>query len=528
MKARALLAWIVLTPVLFAHDPEEQKLLASDGMPGDAFGAASSVDDETILVGAPGNDEIASNAGAAYVFIHDDIAGGFVEEAKLLASDGALDDAFGSSVFIHGDLAIVGAPGNDEAGADAGAAYVFLRTGSSWTQEAKLLGTAANDAAGTSVSMTDTTAIVGAPQNANGATGNGAALVFVRTGTTWSLEDTLTASDGAAGHGFGQSVTVSGDLAAAGAPQAVSGAGATGRVYVYERSGTTWTEQASPLDGAAAGDRYGESVFLWNSSVLAVGAPGSDDNGAESGVAYTYNRAGSGWNQIRSFEGASAGDELGASVAYSYRTVLLGAAGDDDEGPDTGSAQIYANLPGGFGFEIFIASDAVSNDALGSSVGASDCWLVAGASGNDELGADAGAVYVYVVWEPSAVTVNGTGVNPLCMTTVVLPVIGEVWQLEVDGSVNPNTATTQLLVTRQIRTTPQTLPFGEAFVVRPTMILSNSVAGSGLNTHNILIPNDPFLTGLSIGVQGILRDNTNAIIQLCNAEMVSIGCHHEE
>ena len=143
----------------------------------------------------------------------------FVQQAKLTASDGAAYDLFGFSVSISGDTAVVGAWADDDAGAESGSAYVFVRIGSTWSQQAKLTANdaAAGDSFGESVSISGDTAVVGAGGDDDGGAGSGSAYVFVRIGSTWSQQAKLTANDAAVHDWFGGSVSISGDTALVGA-----------------------------------------------------------------------------------------------------------------------------------------------------------------------------------------------------------------------------------------------------------------------------------------------------------------------
>jgi uncharacterized repeat protein (TIGR01451 family) len=252
------------------------------------------IDGDTAVVGAPDATVGGNNsAGAVYVFVRAGTT--WTEQQKIAPADGAALDLFGSAVSLSTDTAVVGAPGDDTAaGADAGSAYVFLRAGTTWTQQQKLAGSgaAASDAFGTSVSVSTNTALVGAPAADAGSGDEGAAWVFQRSGATWTEQQRLTASDGAGGDGFGRAVSVSADTALVGAPGADAPGGAdAGATYVYFRAGTTWTEQPRLLapDGAPA-DAFGSSVS-GGGELAAVGAPLDDTaGGADSGSVHIFRR----------------------------------------------------------------------------------------------------------------------------------------------------------------------------------------------------------------------------------------------
>ena len=215
------------------------------------------------------------------------------EVAKLTASDAAAFDFFGESVSISGDTALVGAPLDDDAGSDSGSASVFVRSGTTWTQQAKLTAgdAAALDQFGESVSISGDTAVVGAFGDDDAGVNSGSAYVFVRSGTTWTQQAKLTASDAAAGDQFGRSVSISGDTALVGAVGDDDAGSDSGSAYVFVRSGTTWTQQSKLTAGdAAAFDFFGFSVSISGDTVL-VGAQGDDDAGTASGSAYIFELA---------------------------------------------------------------------------------------------------------------------------------------------------------------------------------------------------------------------------------------------
>ena len=186
----------------------QQKLAASDGVADDYFGGAVSIssDGSTVLIGADGN---SSHKGAAYIFTRSGMT--WIQQAKLVASDGATGDDFGTSVSISldGSTTIVGAQSNSSY---TGAAYVFTRSGSTWTQQEKLTASdgAAGDFFGWSVSLSSdgSTVLIGADGNSSH---RGAAYIFTRSGVTWIQQAKLVASDAAGNDYFGQSVSISSD-----------------------------------------------------------------------------------------------------------------------------------------------------------------------------------------------------------------------------------------------------------------------------------------------------------------------------
>jgi hypothetical protein len=317
---------------------QQAKLLASDGAGGDNFGSWVALDDDTALVGAYYHD---NTKGAAYVFTRSDTT--WTQQAELLASDGAVGDQFGRCVSIDGDTALIGAWHNNN---EMGSAYVFTRSGTTWTQQAKLLASdgAGGDNFGVSTSLSGDTALIGAYCDDDNGQDSGSAYVFTRSGTTWIQQAKLLASDGAAEDYYGWSVSLGGDTALIGAGEIGHDSGSA---YVFTRSGSTWTQQAKllPLDGAI-GNHFGVTSSLSGDRAL-IGAPyNNGGNGQESGSAYVFTRSGTTWTQqakLIASDGASY-DWFAYSVSLDGDTALINGPLNDDNGQDSGSAYIFQNL----------------------------------------------------------------------------------------------------------------------------------------------------------------------------------------
>ena len=337
---------------------QQQKLLASDAANSDEFGrsVALSSDGSTAIIGARNEDTSPnSNNGAAYVFTRSGST--WTEQAKLLASDAATDDNFGTTVFISGDgnTAIIGAPYEDTSpNSNNGAAYVFTRLDTTWTQQQKLVASdaASNDTFGflVTLSLDGNTALIGAyTEDASPNTDNGAAYVFTRSGSTWTEQAKLLASDRANTDYFGWSVALSadGNTAAVGTLFEDTGANTNnGAVYVFTRSGGTWTEQQKLLPSdTASNDYFGSSVALSsNGNILAIS---SYFKSTGLGAAYVFTRSGSTWTERQRLtvsDGLS-GDRLGVTISISGDgdTVIVGADLEDTSpNTDNGAAYIYS------------------------------------------------------------------------------------------------------------------------------------------------------------------------------------------
>ena len=275
----------------------QQHIYASDGAAQNTFGYSVALSDngDTALVAAPGA-TVGGNAyqGANYVFVRSGTV--WTEQAKLTASDGGANDFFGFNVEISGDgsTAIVGAYIDDVGlNTDQGSAYVFTRSGTVWSQQAKLNGSdsGAGDRFGGSVSLSTSgdTAIIGAYLDDVGGTDQGSAYVFTRSGIVWAEQAKLTASDGAANDWFGfVSVASDGNTACVGAMfDTVGGNSYQGSAYTYTRSGSIWTEQQHFSEaGGAANDNFGyPTAMAGDGKTLVVGV--TVDN-SQQGSAYIY------------------------------------------------------------------------------------------------------------------------------------------------------------------------------------------------------------------------------------------------
>jgi len=191
---------------------EETSLLASDGAALDYFGYPVSVDGDVAIVGAFGDDDNGTDSGSAYVYRFNGTD--WIEEAKLLASDGQDGDRFGFSAVIDGDAAIIGAYRDDDKGMDSGSAYVYLYNGTNWVEETKLLASdgANDDWFGVSVCIDGDTAIVGACRDDDNGIHSGSAYVYHYNGMNW-VETKLLASDGSSFDWFGYATTGDNDAA---------------------------------------------------------------------------------------------------------------------------------------------------------------------------------------------------------------------------------------------------------------------------------------------------------------------------
>lgn len=315
---------------------QEAKLVPTDGDSGDRFGLSVALDGDTALVGAPRDEHPnGTEAGAAYVFERTD--SGWRQHATLAAADGDSEDRFGVSVALDTDTALVGAKQDEHPNGDqAGAAYVFVRESGEWRQQAKLAPDDGRKGAGFgfSVALLGGTALVGAPGHVD-RTGHafGAAYVFERSDTAWSQEATLTVDGNDPGDGFGWAVGVAPGTALVGSPLDGDPNGTrAGSAYAFERANGGWNQpvKLAAEDGDSK-DFFGAAVAVADGTAL-IGTPNEEDpNGTKSGAAYVFEGANDGWRQgdKLTVETGDSKDGFGWAIALAGELALIGAPGDE-------------------------------------------------------------------------------------------------------------------------------------------------------------------------------------------------------
>jgi FG-GAP repeat len=328
-------------PAAGAQTPQLE-LQAQDGLPGDGFGYSVQLNapGNAAVIGAPARNGM---EGAAYVFVRQ--GGAWVQQAELVPSDGAAGDNFGWSVSINalGNEVLIGAYNHN---ASEGAAYVFVHQGAAWVQQAELQPSDGQSGDGFGVSVwlnaLGNEAIAGAPSH-NAA--EGAAYVFLQRGGGWVQEAELVPSDGASGDGFGYSVALDalGEEALVGSPEHN---GLNGAAYVFAQRGGGWVQQQELVaSNGAPGDLFGISVAL--DAVGSEAIAGAIGHNGVVGAAYVFVRQGGGWVQQAELvpSDGTPGDGFGISVALNAlgdRTIVGAYAQNAGEG----AAYVFARQGG--------------------------------------------------------------------------------------------------------------------------------------------------------------------------------------
>ena len=577
-------------PILIDPVAQQAYLKASNTDPGDVFGTSVAMSGDTAVIGAPGessdapgvNGDQSSNglyqSGAAYVFVQEGTT--WSQQAYLKPSLPDWGDRFGHSVSISGDTIVIGAPeesssatgvnGNqsDNSALSAGAAYVFAREGTTWSEQAylKASNTDPHDQLGGAVAVSGDTVVVGAKNEgsaSNGVNGYqfdnslgaaGAGYVFVRSGDTWSQQAYLKASNPDSGDRFGCSVSISNDEVVVGAwGESSQSAGVNGHqlndsapyagaAYVFRRYGGSWIQQAYlKASNPDLYDHFGAAVAISNTTIV-VGAPRessaatgvngdqSDNSSPWAGAAYVFIRgAATSWGQEAYLKASNAGtyDEFGSTVAASGEVVLVGARNErsqatgvdgnqgDDSAPQSGAAYVFrcaGRLWSQFAY--LKASNTDSFDYFGNSVAVSGEVALVGApfegsratgvNGDESsnLSAQAGAAYLFHLDLPQPAVCShycGSGVN---MDTYVVwsgYVIAGAFQ----GSVGYPSPNIGAVIAGYLGT--QTFPLwgGEGLVDPTTPEVMGLPLGIGPSPAVITwyVPNDPTYAGYHLYTQ---------------------------
>ena len=405
---------------------ETAKLTASDATVRHYFGNSVALDDDTMVVGAPHND---MGGGAAYVYVRR--SGEWAQVAKLTAGDAAAGDLFGQSVAIDGDTVVVGAPGDDDGGSNSGSAYVFSKPAGGWLSASSAIKLTAADATaddyfGAKVAIDGSTIVVGAPWSGEDATGWGSTYVFSKPAGGWATANGDVKLTAAHSFFFAVALAIDGDTIAVGGELdgiANNTGWPLGAVYVFSKPAGGWASASGDvrLTASDAGydDRFGGSVAI-DGDTIVVGAPRDDDGGSDAGSAYVFAKPAGGWatgveNAKLTASDPGVRDYFGGSVAIDGDTIIIGAGSDDTRVQNTGSAYLFTKPADGWVSASrnakLIASDASAGDGFGRSMSIDGDTIVIGASGDDGVGRDSnsGSVYVFHAFGSTAIADSAPG-----------------------------------------------------------------------------------------------------------------------
>ncbi|MCP3916684.1 MAG: hypothetical protein GY711_14105 [bacterium] len=396
-RPRAIVSiWLLL--FLPAAHVGAQTIVADDREALDRLGFGVSLSSTTLFAGAPGDDDGGSEAGAAYVYERGTSGWDFVQ--KLVPPDLQPNDQFGRVVEVRGNVALVSAPGAFEGAVRPAAVYVFQRSGGVWNQVARFETPTGetDDRFGWNAAVSSDWILVGASRDDDAGADAGAMYVYKRSGGAWALRQKIVLPTLDPGDFFGWSLALDGRFAAVSAYGDDDAGVNAGSVYVLRRRGDRWRLRQK-LVGSTVGDfdNFGSAVAM-HGRYLVASAPSDASAGPESGVAYTFRRSGSTYGEesrIAASDGA-AGDGFGVSVSISGDKCLIGSSHSDASGEASGSAYVFSRLVTGWS-EIgkLVAFDARPFDYFGLSVAIDRDEAACGAFGADDRENGTGAVYEF-------------------------------------------------------------------------------------------------------------------------------------
>lgn len=326
---------------------------------------------------------------------------GQCESANLSALDAGNGDQFGSAVAVWGEVALVGAIFDDPNGGNSGSVYAFRKSIFGWQQWQKLTAPdgGAGHLFGISVDLHGDVAVIGARENTNkNGLHAGATYVFRFIDSEWIMEQKIIASDGQENGLFGAAVAIWKDTIIVGAPQDSPAGVFSGSAYVFRFSESEWVEEQKlvPTDGTE------QAVFGWSVDIeedtSVIGAKWDPDNGAFAGAVYVYESDGEEWVQrqkLLPLDGVADSD-FGGSTTIRGDRILIGAARTDEGGTNSGSAYVFHETANHWTQEVkLVAADPAPFDFFGCCVTLSDDLAVIGSRADNPLGLQSGSAYVF-------------------------------------------------------------------------------------------------------------------------------------
>jgi len=458
----------------------QQRLVIPSPATNDNFGFSVAISGDTLAVASPFDE------GSGSVYVYTRSAGVWTLQQRVAPVDIAPADNFGFSVALDGDTLVVGANLDDTSVVDSGSAYVFTRTAGTWSQQQRLTSTdlEANDQFGAAVAVSGDRVIVGAPKDSNGfGIQAGGAYVFARSGSTWTQQAKLSQQTGAPSDEFGTSVAINGSSAIVGQPFRDAGViNNGGRASVFVETASVWNFQAHLLPSdAASNDFFGHSVAI--AGQLAVVGAYVDDltSVINAGSAYVFKRNGSAWSQLDKYIASDAGlnDNFGFGVALSGGTAIVGAPMDDNSfGNNAGAAYVFNNGT---------ATTTTLNVSSNSLVFGQSLTLTAQVSGGTPTGS---VTFLNGASPLGTVAVNGAGQAQLVLSspnagsyTITANYLGDNDHLP-SNSASAAVVVAKATTTMSLNSTAITAQYGQS--VTFTAALAVTAPGGGTPTGNVV------------------------------------------
>ncbi len=440
-------AWLLLLLLLLstaAVQGQPVKIVASDGGLEDYFGSAVAIEGDLAVVGCPYDDDGGENSGAAYVYVRED--GVWTQRAKLTATPPAGGELFGCSVALSGERVIVGAEGNDDAGEDSGAAYIFARQAETFVQEARLLPpqSGPDQRFGHAVAIWQDVAMVGLAIDPEKDPYTGSAYVYHFAEGAWAFEATLAPESTKRPLPLDVSLALNGDVALLGEPYAFEDGRASGVVYVFRHYGGLWQQETTlkPAEGRVLG-QFGSSVAV-DQDTIVVGARGSQLRHPDSpvrGAVYVFEYDGTAWVERQQLALEQYVTSFGQSVAVRGTTILVGAPDSGALVSHGGAVYVYRRDETQWIFAETLLPPAASRwDQFGSPLAFDGQSVIAGMIRDDQVAVNAGAAYILDYGAPRtcAGDANGDGGVDADDLLCVLAHFGQSANSAADGDLDGN------------------------------------------------------------------------------------------
>lgn len=371
---------ILFAHLLAAQEPVQiQRLSPADLSAHEFFGSSISFGEQFGVIGAYLNDDKGRNAGSAYIYARN--GDYWVLHSKIYASDAQADNYFGHSVYLQDDYILIGAAGDDGNEVGAGSVYVFHYDGKDWIEQSRLVTSDGNtgDFLGHNISLNGQYALISASGDDDYGPYSGSAYIFHHDGDRWIEQTKLTASDAQENVYFGNAVALYEDYAFVGAYHENELGYRSGAVYVFVRIGNQWVEQQKLTNwDSKALTIFGISISV-NDSLALIGAVGESTNGSSAGAVYVYRLDDNLWKpqtKLLASDGKT-NDHFGNAVHFNGKNAIIGAYADDEAGQAAGSAYVFSYDGTKWSEQAkILAEDGKKNDSFGRKVSIGDGFAV--------------------------------------------------------------------------------------------------------------------------------------------------------
>jgi len=405
-----LLVGVLATAATSFAQCQVAKLLAADMGEGDYFGSSVAIDGDWAIVGAPQEDDVAEQSGAAYVFHLEN--GAWVQTQKLKAGDPLFGAIFGQVVAMDGLTAVISAPGDSPQGiAAAGSAYVFELSGGAWTQRAKIWASDPTSNAffgSDSMALSGGTIVVGVNSASPAGLFSGIAYVFEGAASSWTQVARLFPSDAAPGDAFGTGVAIDGRRLVVGASGVDVPPGFdVGAAYVFDSPAPgVWNEtQKLVASNGLHADVFGCSAAILP-DIIMIGANARDEGAPNAGMAYAFELQGSIWVERQSLRAGDpeSGTRFASAIGMHGDFAVFSAANATDGGYASGAAYVFRRTGSAW---VQIGKVLPNDGAVGDlfsllAVGLSEATVLVGALRGDDAcpltpTCDSGAAYIFEI-----------------------------------------------------------------------------------------------------------------------------------